>query len=303
MRKGSDLIGKPIIAFDSGERLDNIQDLLFDQNSNQLLGFLVDEGGWFSTARVLPLENVQSIGQDAIIVPSKNTIVNATQVPAINRILERNNVLKGTRIMTTDGRDLGTMADLYFNERTGQVEGYEASGGVFADAYTGRSFVPAPDTIKIGEDVAFVPPETATSMEEQVGGIKAAVQTAGDKLQETTQSATASLTNAAVDLAEQRQFVIGKVADSDVEAPDGTLLVTQGQMVTPLAAEEAERQNVLDRLYRATGGSLTSGISGAVSNAVAGNAVDAAVGRRVLQPVRTDEGVIIAAPRDRKSVV
>jgi uncharacterized protein YrrD len=125
MRKGSDLIGKPIIAFDSGERLENIEDLLFDQNSNQLLGFLVDEGGWFSTARVLPLENVQSIGQDAIIVPSKNTIVNATQVPAINRILERNNVLKGTRIMTTDGRDLGTMADLYFDERTGQVEGYE----------------------------------------------------------------------------------------------------------------------------------------------------------------------------------
>jgi len=296
MRKGSDLIGKPIIAFDSGERLENIEDLLFDQNSNQLLGFLVDEGGWFSTARVLPLENVQSIGQDAIIVPSKNTIVNATQVPAINRILERNNVLKGTRIMTTDGRDLGTMADLYFDERTGQVEGYEASGGVFADAYTGRSFVPAPHTIKIGEDVAFVPPETATLMEEQVGGIKGAVQTAGDKLQETTQSATSSLTNAAVDPAEQRAFVIGKVADNDVEAPDGTLLVTKGQMVTPLATEEAERQGVLDRLYRATGGSVTSGITGAVSGVVAGNSVDAALGRRVIQPVRTDEGVIIAAP-------
>jgi uncharacterized protein YrrD len=126
-------------------------------------------------------------------------VVNADRVPAIQRILERNNVLKGTKIMTTDGRDLGTLADLYFNEETGAVEGYEASGGVFADAYSGRSFIPAPHAIKIGEDVAFVPPETAEMMEEQVGGIKAAVQEAGDTLQNATDRASTSLTNVAVD--------------------------------------------------------------------------------------------------------
>ncbi|MDP9314227.1 MAG: PRC-barrel domain-containing protein [Chloroflexota bacterium] len=296
MRKGSDLVGKPIVAFDTGEEFERVQDLLFDQHSNQLLGFLVDEGGWFSSARVLPLENVQTIGPDAIIVPSKTAIANATQVPAINRVLERNNVLKGTKIMTTDGRDLGTMADLYFDERTGAVEGYEVSGGIFADAYTGRSFVPAPQTLKIGEDVAFVPPETADLMEEQLGGIKAAAQTGGERLQETTQSATASLTNATVDPAQQKQFVIGRIAESAVEAPDGTLLVTQGQQVTPLAAEEAERQGVLDRLYRATGGSISAGLSSRASGLVAGSAVEEAIGRRVLRPVRTNEGMIIAAP-------
>ena len=307
MRKGSDLIGKSIVAFDTGDEFERVQDLLFDQHSNQLLGFLVDEGGWFSSAQVLPLENVQTIGPDAIIVPSKKAVVNAAQVPAINRVLERNNVLKGTKIMTTDGRDLGIMADLYFDERTGAVEGYEVSGGIFADAYTGRSFVPVPHTLKIGEDVAFVPPETADLMEEQVGGIKAAAQTAGERLQETTQTATASLsnaaqsatasvTNAAVDPDQQKQFVVGRIAESAVEAPDGTLLVAQGQQVTPLAAEEAERQGVLDRLYRATGGSISASLSSRASGLVAGGAVEETIGRRVLRPVRTDEGMIIAAP-------
>lgn len=296
MRKGSDLIGKPIVAFDNGEQIERIHDLLFDQDQNQLLGFLVDEGGWFSSARVLPLENVQSLGQDAIIVPAKNAVVNAAQVPVINRVLERNNVLKGTKIMTTDGRDLGTMADLYFDEHTGAVEGYEVSGGVFADAYTGRSFVPAPHTLKIGEDVAFVPPETADLMEEQVGGIKVAAQSAGERLQETTQSATSSLTNAAVDPDQQKQFVMGRTAESNVETPDGMLLVAQGQPITPLAVEEAERQGVLDQLYRAAGGSISAGISARTSNFVAGNAVEEALGRRVQRPVRTDEGMIIAAP-------
>jgi uncharacterized protein YrrD len=296
MRKGTDLIGKPVVAFDNGEEFETIKDLLFDQENNQLLGFLVDEGGWFSSARVLPLQNIQSIGPDAIIVPAKNTVVNATQVPTINRILERNNVLKGTKIMTTDGRDLGTLVDLYFNEQTGIVEGYEASGGLFADAYSGRSFVPAPHTIKIGEDVAFVPPETADLMEEQVGGIKGAAQNAGESLQDATARASTSLTNSAIDPEQQRAYVIGKPVDQDVSTPAGTLLVTQGQVVTPLAAEEAERQGVLDRLYRATGGSLTAGLSQAVSGAVASNSVEQARGRRVQRPLRTGEGVIIAAP-------
>jgi sporulation protein YlmC with PRC-barrel domain len=225
----------------------------------------------------------------------------------MNRILERNNVLKGTKIMTTDGRDLGTMIDLYFDEQSGGVEGYEVSGGVFADAYSGRSFVPAPHTIKIGEDVAFVPPETADLMEEQVGGIKGAVQSAGEQLQETTQtagerlqtatqSATTALTNQAVDPAQQKMYVVGKTANENITAPDGTLLVARSQQVTPLAADEAERQGVLDKLYYATGGSLTTGLGSAFSGAIAGSAVEAAQGRRVQRAVRTNEGVIIAAP-------
>jgi uncharacterized protein YrrD len=307
MRKGTELVGKPVVAFDNGEQFETIKDLLFDQDNNQLLGFLVDEGGWFSSARVLPLQNIQSIGPDAVIVAAKNAVVNAAQVPSIQRILERNNILKGTKIMTTDGRDLGTMVDLYFNEETGGVEGYEVSGGLFADAYSGRSFVPAPHTLKIGQDVAFVPPETATLMEEQVGGIQAAVQNAGDSLQSATAQAgdrlsdftdraSTSLTNASVDPEQQRAFSVGRVAQQDVIAPDGTLLVGQGQPVTPLAADEAERQGVLDQLYRATGGSLTAGINQRVRGAVASNAIEQARGRRVQRVVRTHEGVIIAAP-------
>lgn len=184
MLNGKGMMGKPIVAYDSGEQFKNIVDLIFDQESNLLLGFLVDEGGWFSNALVLPLGSVQAIGVDAVIVASRSAIVPASEFPQIQRILERDNILKGTRIMTLDGRDLGTMEDLYFDEMNGLIEGYEVSGGIFADAYSGRSFVPAPDTLKIGEDIAFVPSETADLMEEQVGGIKAALQTAGEKVQE-----------------------------------------------------------------------------------------------------------------------
>jgi sporulation protein YlmC with PRC-barrel domain len=42
MRKGSDVIGKVIVTYDTGRKIDYIRDLIFDQKRNQLLGFLVE---------------------------------------------------------------------------------------------------------------------------------------------------------------------------------------------------------------------------------------------------------------------
>jgi uncharacterized protein YrrD len=329
MRKGKDIVGKPVIAYDTGEKVDTIVDLIFDQNDNCLLGFLIDEGGWFSNAKVLPLSYVKAIGVDAVIVPSKDAIAPSSQYATIHKILENNNILNGTRIMTTDGRDLGTLVDFYFDQITGVVEGYEASGGLFADAYSGRSFVPAPQTLKIGEDVAFVPSETADLMQEQVGGLKAAMQSAGDKIQETAQvagdkiqetgerlqataqataqvagdkiqqagqSATTRLTDAIVDPSAQKAFVIGKVAEHTVDAPDGGQLVREGEVITSGMADAAEHLEVLDQLYRAAGGSLTAPLNERMGAAMAGLTVEQAQGRRVQQVVSTPEGFIIAAP-------
>lgn len=329
MYKGKDLIGKPLVSYDTGEKFDVVEDLIFDQDSNQLLGFLVNESGWFQSAEVLLLKDVKAIGHDAVITASKNAIAKVSQLPAISHILNRNNILKGTRILTMDGRDLGIMVDLYFDEVTGEVEGYEVSGGLFADAYSGRSFVPAPQTLKIGKDVAFVPTQTAQLMAEQIGGIKAAIQTVsgkvqetaqitgdklqelgriasekaqetaqvtGDKLQELGRTTTASITNAIVDSDEQKAFAIGKPVDHTIIPHGGQPLVLQGQMVTREIADVAESLGVLDELFRATGGSLSDKLGDRVGNAVAGLSIEQAQGKRIRQIVRSEEGSIIAAP-------
>ncbi len=301
MRRGTDLIGKIVVAYNTGERIERIQDLIFDQQSDRLLGLLVDDGSLFRSARVIPFAQVQAIGLNAVIVPSKAAVVKIKKAPEIRAIVKRNNVLKGTRILTTNGRDLGTMIDLYFDEQTGVVEGYEVSGGLFADAYSGRSFVPANNTLKIGENFAFVSIETADLMQEQVGGFKGAIQTASNRIQDTTaaanqklqkvgeiateklqettevvsrqlqdvnQVATTSMTNAIIDSTAQKAFVVGQIADRDVFALDGSVLVMRGQTVTRSIADEAERLGVLHRLYRATGGDVVAELNRKIQETV-----------------------------------
>jgi uncharacterized protein YrrD len=317
MRKGKDIIGKPIITYDFGQKVANIVDLIFDQNDNRLLGLLIKESGWFTSAKVLPLYLVKAIGIDAVIVPSRDTIASSRSYADIHQILETNNILNGTRIMTTDGRNLGKLIDLYFDETNGTIEGYETSGGLFADAYSGRSFVPATQTIKIGKDVAFVPVETIALMEEQVGGLKAAFQTASEKIQETAQVAgekfqsttqiageklqtagrlaSSKVTDAIVDRSAQKQFVIGKVAQQTVTGNDGTIFVRSGETISLEMANAAERAGILDRLYRAAGGNLTEPLGEQMNNTVAGLTIEQAQGRRAQRAVYTPEGYIIAA--------
>ncbi|MBW4652704.1 MAG: PRC-barrel domain-containing protein [Kaiparowitsia implicata GSE-PSE-MK54-09C] len=279
MRKGSDLIGRVIIAYDTGEKLCRVLDLLFDDTANRLSGFLIDEGGLFRDARVIALEDVKAIGPDAIVVPAKSSVKGAKAHPEMRQILQKDNVLRGTHIMTTDGRDLGQMLDLFVDAETGLIEGYEVSGGLFADMYSGRSFVPAPDTISIGTDVAFVPPETALLMEEQVGGIRGAmlsatvqIQDAADNTGKALQSASEqaelalqggnrqlskSIADAIVTPEEQRDFVVGKTTQTDVLDANGLVLIASGIVVSKVDADLAESAGVLDQLYRAVGGSLT----------------------------------------------
>jgi uncharacterized protein YrrD len=329
MRKGSDIVGKPIVAYDTGKKVGRVRDLIFDQERNYLVALLVQERGFMSDARVLPLAAIQSIGMDAAIVSKAEYIIPAKLDSKVAEILDRNNIMNGTHIMTVSGQDLGKMVDLYFDETTGAIEGYEVSGGIFADAYSGRSFVPAVQTLRIGENYAFVPAMVAELMEEQVGGIKAAIQDTSDKVQsaahkageqisEVRRQTTTQIANAIVDPDSQKQFVLGRKTESEVLRPDGSVFLTPGKIVTMADAMTAENIGILDRLYRATGGNLAEDAKQRASeigqdvadkaSAVAQDltqkantttaryTIDQALGRRAANVVRTRDGLIVAAP-------
>ncbi len=329
MRKGSDIVGKPIVAYDTGEKVGRVRDLIFDQERNYLVALLVQEGGFMSDARILPLLAIQSIGMDAAIVSKADSIIPAKSDTKIAAILDRNNIMNGTHIMTVAGQDLGKMVDLYFDETTGAIEGYEVSGGIFADAYSGRSFVPAVQTLRIGEDYAFVPAMVADLMEEQVGGIKAAMQDtsekvqaaahkAGEQISEVSRQATTQVANAIVDPETQKQFVLGRTTESEVLRPDGSVFLAPGKIVTTADVTTAESVGILDRLYRSTGGNLTQDAKQRASEigknaadkastlaqdltqkanaATARYTVEQTLGHRVATVVRTRDGLIVAAP-------
>ncbi len=230
MRKGKSIIGLNVLTQADGQNLGAVKDLVFDHETNALLALLLSGKDLFGLidAKIIPFNQVLTIGPNAVMVPSSESVINAHDDARVANIMDRDTKLSGTRITTTDGQDLGTFADLYVDEETGHILGYEVSTGFLADTMSGKRYMVAPDHMTIGRDVALVDPTVATDLEtqahEEPGGLKAVATTVGEKVggaydatKEKVTDVYANIATASVE--KQMEFVVGKTASRDVIIP------------------------------------------------------------------------------------
>lgn len=273
MLKGRNMIGKSIIAYATGEKVAQVRDLIFDYHKNQVLGFLVVEQGWLKKGKAVATAAVRSIGPDSIIISHKDAVKDLTQLPVLKAVVEEDQALIHAQILTLNGQNLGTIIDLYFDDQTWRVKGYEASGGLFADIYSGRSFIPAPQTIEIGKDYAFVEPEVADKMKEQAGGLEAQLHDVGEKLHTAATSAQEQwqdLSAAAQEKLQATQQSLGEKAQTMISQPvlenakgrrvqqevctdDGRFVAAPGLIVTEEVIEQARQYGLEAELMQAVG--------------------------------------------------
>jgi uncharacterized protein YrrD len=171
--KAGEVMGRSVTVREGGQEAGKIRDLVVDQTGRQVLGFIVAEG-LFKGTKVAPWAALQAIGPDSVVLSARSSIVKLAEAADIKAALDSKTSIRGLRLQTTEGKDLGTVEDFYFDEVSGAVDGYEISGGVFADTFGGRSFLPTPLSIELGKDVAFVGPEAEATISQAGGGIKGA---------------------------------------------------------------------------------------------------------------------------------
>lgn len=172
MLKASDVMGRPVIIRDGGIIAGRVKDFVIDRSGSKVLGLMIGQG-MFKGAKVAPWAEMRSIGPDSVVLGSGASIAKTGEAAAdIKDALDNDTKIRGLQLQTTEGKHLGVVEDFFFNESTAEVEGYEISGGVFSDALGGRSFLPVPASLELGQHVAFVDPEVETSITPSQGGIK-----------------------------------------------------------------------------------------------------------------------------------
>ena len=77
MQRTSELQGRAIVAADAGEKVGSVSDVLIDERSGRIAALVVGGGGLFGKERVLPYEEIQVMGPDAIVVKSQQSVVDA----------------------------------------------------------------------------------------------------------------------------------------------------------------------------------------------------------------------------------
>lgn len=205
MLRSNDIIGNPVITYDTGEQIGKIEDVVFD--AVNLIALITDK----KNSQALYMERVKTLGPDAVIVDSARAIVQS------DAILERQTMTKGLRLMTGDAREIGFVHDVCF-ETDGRVSGYEISSGRMADVMEGRSFLPSHLVERIGKEVMLVSADADSAMEAHPSAVKAAVQTVGGVVQK----ATGTLTDTTGSLTEKIKGV-SSTATEKIGGATGTL--------------------------------------------------------------------------------
>lgn len=174
--KGTDVIGLNVFTLDKGEKIEDVDDIIFDPKENKVRALLVKSKGLLSDSKVILLDDIKSIGKDAVIINSEEALKNASDVPEpVSSIANDGVYLTKTKIVTEDGMNLGNVSDIYFDSKTGQVEEIEVSQGGLKNIQEGTKRIKVSDIITVGKDAIIVKGYAKEVFEKQQGGIKGAV--------------------------------------------------------------------------------------------------------------------------------
>lgn len=152
MRKGSELLGLPIICINDGDKVAEVKEVIYSKNRLRILGFIVKEGNFFREPEIIKFKNVDSIGKDALMIKNIKVIESATTIPEINEQITNKSRLIGEEVISDDGESLGFIQDVIIDEEKGRIFGFVLTEGLIQDIVDGRNILPYINGIKFGKD-------------------------------------------------------------------------------------------------------------------------------------------------------
>jgi len=142
-----------VIDLTSGEELGKVCDLCISKDG-QVTGLLCECNGFFKKRRFLPLDKIESIGNDGIMVHRDD--LTKCLIGPNDFTLNHHEGLSGKMTVTKQGDRLGLLNDVYFLENLGTIVGYEISDGFFSDLSEGKLIVRTDEPPTIGKDAIIV---------------------------------------------------------------------------------------------------------------------------------------------------
>lgn len=152
LRKGREVIGLPVVSLTTGKELGSVEDLLWDHHGRKITCLVVGGRRNSKESRYIAFSDILSIGEHAITVAG-DSLPDGNQEPEVGTPASR---LTGIPVMTTEGNNVGTIEDIVFADKGGELLGYEISSGLVGDLVSGRYVLTTDAVVTWGEDAVIV---------------------------------------------------------------------------------------------------------------------------------------------------
>lgn len=163
MLRSKQVTGLPVVTFDTGEEVGSVKDVIVNRIKKCVVGFLVRRPGWFRHLSVLPFDDIMSIENDTVNVPTEGALIRFNKAPDEVRLLERK-PLPGSTLISTGGHELGRIVDFAFNEHSGRLEGFDLIARLDDNPEAGPKFLALCDQIFVGKYDVIVSEEASNEL-------------------------------------------------------------------------------------------------------------------------------------------
>lgn len=173
--RAGELPGRPVVTV-AGEDVAQLRDVIYDTTSGEVIGFTLAKRGIFGgrMKEVLPWEHVVGLGPHAAVIADEDAL---TPRDGLRESADDRDVI-GARVLTDDGRNLGTVRDLVIEVHDGlaDVVGYEVEPAEGFRDSSSHVLLPLPDTLSASGDNLVVPATATNYVRDDIAGFGAAVE-------------------------------------------------------------------------------------------------------------------------------
>lgn len=159
MRQGKEMLGMPVIACDSGAKLGTVKEVVIRRTRPSVVGFLLRKGNWLRQAQIVPLSEVVLFGDLKLTIGSSKAISGLDEALVPQRLLEQEPLI-GSSLISANGHEVGQISDFYFDEHSGEIEGFDVVMGFLTDASPKPEFLPLDDDVSIGRNSVLISAQT-----------------------------------------------------------------------------------------------------------------------------------------------
>jgi uncharacterized protein YrrD len=152
LARATELIGMPVVTIDDGEDIAEVKDVVFNPQTNELLGFTLNKRGRFRgpMRQLLPWSSVSAVGRDAVMVESDAALGEPANVAADLANPPPGRDVIGNAVVTDSGVQLAYVTDVVL-----EVGGPNAS--VVGYAMDNGKFLPIPFQLAVSGEILVVP--------------------------------------------------------------------------------------------------------------------------------------------------
>ncbi len=151
MKKSVEILGLPIFSISEGCALGTAKRMVIDPAKGAVVAVAVEQA-WYLPMKLLPFKDVFSVGADAVTIESRDAVLTLHQAQDMQKLLDDDVQIIGTKVMTKTGRILGNVTEIECDE-TGKIIRFELeeSDGTKKDISTAHVITIAKEVVIINE--------------------------------------------------------------------------------------------------------------------------------------------------------